>query len=110
MMIGIEKFNKIDLRVGTIEQAEEFPDAKQPAYKLYINFGEFGNKWSSAQITKNYSIEDLCGKQIIAAMNLGNKKIGSFVSEVLVIGVDDNNSNVVLLEPSTKIENGAKVN
>jgi tRNA-binding protein len=109
-MIGIEKFNKIELRVGTIEKAEEFPDAKQPAYKLYINFGEFGNKWSSAQITKNYSIEDLYSKQIIAAMNLGNKRIGSFVSEVLVMGVDDNNSNVVLLEPSTKIENGAKVN
>ena len=100
----------MDIRVGTIEKVEEFPDAKQPAYKLYINFGEFGNKWSSAQITKNYSIEDLCGKQIIAAMNLGNKRIGSFVSEVLVMGVDDNNSNVVLLEPSTKIENGAKVN
>ena len=109
-MIGIEEFNKIDLRVGTIEQAEEFPDAKNPAYKLFINFGEFGNKWSSAQITKNYSIEDLYGKQIIAAMNLGNKRIGSFVSEVLVMGVDDNNSNVVLLKPSTKIENGAKVN
>ena len=109
-MIGIEKFNKMDLRVGTIEKVEEFPDAKQPAYKLYINFGEFGNKWSSAQITKNYSIESLYGKQIIAAMNLGNKKIGSFVSEVLVMGVDDMNSNVVLLEPSTKIENGAKVN
>jgi len=100
----------MDLRVGTIEKVEEFPDAKQPAYKLYINFGEFGNKSSSAQITKNYSIEDLYGKQIIAAMNLGNKRIGSFVSEVLVMGVDDNNSNVVLLEPSTKIENGAKVN
>jgi len=109
-MIGIEKFNKMELRVGTIEKVEEFPDAKQPAYKLYINFGEFGNKWSSAQITKNYSIEDLYGKQIIAAMNLGNKRIGSFVSEVLVMGVDDNNSHVVLLEPSTKIENGAKVN
>jgi len=109
-MIGIEKFNKMELRVGTIEKVEEFPDAKQPAYKLYINFGEFGNKWSSAQITKNYSIENLYGKQIIAAMNLGNKRIGSFVSEVLVMGVDDNNSNVVLLEPSTKIENGAKVN
>ena len=109
-MISIEKFNKMDIRVGTIEKVEEFPDAKEPAYKLYINFGKFGNKWSSAQITNNYLIEDLCGKQIIAAMNLGNKRIGSFVSEVLVMGVDDNNSNVVLLEPSTKIENGAKVN
>ena len=58
-MIGIKEFNKMDLRVGTIEQAEKFPGAKQPAYKLYINFGEFGNKWSSAQITKNYSIEEI---------------------------------------------------
>ena len=70
-MINISKFNKLELRVGTIEKAEEFPEAKNPAYKLYINFGKFGNKWSSAQITKNYSIDSLHGKQVIAAMNLG---------------------------------------
>ena len=109
-MINISKFNKLELRVGTIEKAEEFPEAKRPAYKLYINFGELGNKWSSAQITKNYSIDSLHGKQVIAAVNLGKKKIGSFISEVLVMGVNDDNSNVVLLEPSNKIENGAKVN
>jgi len=109
-MINISKFNKLELRVGTIEKAEEFPEAKKPAYKLYINFGELGNKWSSAQIKKNYSIDSLRGKQVIAAVNLGKKKIGSFISEVLVLGVNDDNSNVVLLEPSNKIENGAKVN
>ena len=109
-MINISKFNKLELRVGTIEKAEEFPEAKNPAYKLYINFGKLGNKWSSAQITKNYSIDSLHGKQVIAAMNLGEKKIGSFISEVLVMGVNNDDSNVVLLEPSNQIENGAKVN
>ena len=109
-MINITEFNKLELRVGTIEKAEEFSEAKNPAYKLYINFGKFGNKWSSAQITKNYSIDSLPGKQIIAAMNLGAKKIGSFTSEILVMGVNNDDSNVVLLEPSNKIANGAKVN
>ena len=109
-MININDFNKLELRVGTIEKAEEFPEAKVPAYKLYINFGGFGKKWSSAQITKNYSIDTLHGKQVIAAMNLGSKNIGLFKSEVLVMGVNDDGSNVVLLQPSSKIENGAKVN
>ena len=109
-MINISKFNKLELRVGTIEKVEEFPEAKNPAYKLYINFGKFGNKWSSAQITKNYSIDSLHGKQVIAAMNLGSKNIGAFKSEVLVMGVNDDGSNVVLLEPSNQIENGTKVN
>ena len=109
-MINISEFNKLELRVGTIEKAEEFPEAKNPAYKLYINFGKYGNKWSSAQITKNYSIDSLYGKQVVAAMNLGVKKIGSFISEVLVMGVNNDNSNVILLELSNKIENGAKVN
>ena len=109
-MINIKDFNKLELRVGTIEKAETFPEAKKPAYKLYINFGEFGKKWSSAQITNNYSTDSLHGKQVIAAMNLGEKNIGSFKSEVLVMGVNDDDSNVVLLQPSRKIENGAKVN
>ena len=109
-MINISKFNKLELRVGTIEKAEEFPEAKNPAYKLFINFGKFGNKWSSAQITKNYSIDSLHGKQVIAAMNLGEKKIGSFISEDIVIGFNDNDSNVVLIKPRNKIENGAKLN
>ena len=109
-MINISEFNKLELRVGTIEKVEEFPEAKNPAYKLYINFGKYGNKWSSAQITKNYSIDSLYGTQVVAAMNLGVKKIGSFISEVLVMGVNNDNSNVILLELSNKIENGAKVN
>ena len=108
--INIDQFNKLKLLVGTIEKAENFPEAKKSAYKLYINFGSYGKKWSSAQITENYKIDELNGMQIIAAVNLGNKKIGKFTSEVLVMGVDDNNSNVLLLHPDKKIQDGAQVN
>ena len=85
-MINIDDFGKLELRVGTIKKAESFPEAKTPAYKLRIDFGPFGKKWSSAQITENYSLVDLVGQRVIAAMNLGNKVIGSFKSEVLVMG------------------------
>ncbi len=88
----------------------ERQDNLSESYKLYINFGAYGKKWSSAQITENYKIDELNGMQIIAAVNLGNKKIGKFTSEVLVMGVDDNNSNVLLLQPDKKIQNGAQVN
>ena len=73
--INIDQFNKLKLLVGTIEKAENFPEAKKSAYKLYINFGSYGKKWSSAQITENYKIDELNGMQIIAAVNLGNKKM-----------------------------------
>ena len=108
-MINIEDFAKLELRVGTIKEAENFPEAKIPAYKLRIDFGLFGKKWSSAQITENYSLIDLVGRRIIAAMNLGNKVIGTFKSEVLVMGVEDNNGNIVLIEPDGDIENGSLV-
>jgi len=109
-MINIEDFAKLELRVGTIKEAENFPEAKIPAYKLRIDFGSFGKKWSSAQITENYSLVDLVGCRVIAAMNLGNKVIGPFKSEVLVMGVEDNNGNIVLIEPDGDIENGSLVN
>jgi len=109
-MIDINAFSKLEMRVGTIEEALIFDEAKKPAYKLKIDFGPYGKKWSSAQITNNYSIEELIDRQIIAAMNLGAKKIGNFYSEVLVLGVDDGEGNVVLLEPDDNIVNGAKVN
>lgn len=109
-MINIEDFAKLELRIGTIKEAENFPEAKIPAYKLRIDFGSFGKKWSSAQITENYSLIDLVGRRIIAAMNLGNKVIGPFKSEVLVMGAEDNNGNIVLIEPDKEIENGSVVN
>ncbi len=109
-MINIEDFKKLELRVGTIKKAENFAEAKTPAYKLRIDFGLFGKKWSSAQITENYSLIDLVGRRIIAAMNLGNKVIGTFKSEVLVMGAEDSNGNIVLIEPDKEIENGSVVN
>ena len=109
-MINIEEFEKLELRVGTIRKAENFPKAKKPAYKLRIDFGSFGRKWSSAQITENYSLIALVGRRIIAAMNLGNKVIGTFKSEVLVMGAEDNNGNIVLIKPDRDIENGSVVN
>ena len=109
-MINIEDFAKLELRVGTIKEAENFPEAKIPAYKLRIDFGSFGKKWSSAQITENYSLIDLVGRRIIAAMNLGNKVIGPFKSEVLVMGAEDSKGNIVLIEPDKEIENGSVVN
>ena len=109
-MIDINVFSKLEMRAGTIEEALIFDKAKKPAYKLKIDFGPYGKKWSSAQITNNYSIEELINRQIIAVMNLGVKKIGNFYSEILVLGVDDDEGNIVLLEPDNKIINGAKVN
>jgi len=109
-MINIKNFNALELRVGEILKVELFAEAKIPAYKLKIDFGDHGVKWSSAQITNNYSVEDLHGKQIVAAINLGSKNIGTFKSEVLVMGVDDNNGNVRLLDINNRIKNGAKVN
>ena len=109
-MINIEDFKKLELRVGTIKKAENFAEAKTPAYKLRIDFGSFGKKWSSAQITENYSLIDLVGRRITAAMNLGNKVIGPFKSEVLVMGAEDSNGNIVLIKPDRDIENGSVVN
>ena len=109
-MIKINDFNKLELLVGTIVKVESFPEAKKPAYKLKIDFGSHGKKWSSAQITNNYTIEELTGRQIIAAMNLGNKKIGPFTSEVLVMGADDQSGDIVLMEVDQNIKNGTKVN
>ena len=109
-MIDIEDFNRLDLRVGKIVKVEPFPEANIPAYKLKINFGKYGEKWSSAQITENYSVEELTGRQIIAVMNLGVKIIAGFTSEVLVMGVDDKKGNVILLEVDEAIDNGGIVN
>lgn len=109
-MIKINDFNKLELLVGTIVKVESFPEAKKPAYKLKIDFGSHGKKWSSAQITNNYTIEELTGRQIIAAMNLGNKKIGPFTSEVLVMGAEDQSGDIVLMEVDQNIKNGTKVN
>jgi tRNA-binding protein len=103
-------FEKIDIRVGTILQAEEFPEARKPAYKLIIDFGpRLGIKKSSAQITDHYNIKDLENVQVIAVTNLKPKQIGNFISECLILGIYDAANHVVLLQPKQKVENGLKI-
>jgi tRNA-binding protein len=103
-------FEKIDIRVGTIIQAEAFPEARMPAYKLIIDFGkEIGKKTSSAQITQYYKVEDLENVQVIAVVNFEPKQIGNFISECLVLGIYEEEKNVVLLQPQHKVQNGLKI-
>ncbi|MFC1785791.1 tRNA-binding protein [Candidatus Neomarinimicrobiota bacterium] len=108
-MITIKDFGKLDLRIGTILKAELFDKAKNPAYLLEIDLGELGIKKSSAQITDLYQPTDLIGKQIVAIVNLPPKKIAEVTSEVLVLGADNKDQAVILLEPQKNIPNGAKV-
>ncbi len=99
-------FEKVELRVGTILTVEDYPGAKKPAYKLLIDFGEFGTKKSSAQITKLYTKKDLVGKQVICVTNFPPKQIGSFISEVLTTGFVRDNGEVILAIPERKVKNG----
>ncbi|MDX1670769.1 MAG: tRNA-binding protein [Balneolaceae bacterium] len=108
-MIEWEDFEKIDLRTGTIREAQINPDARKPAYVLKIDFGPMGERTSSAQITRNYTPEDLVGKQIVAVMNFPTKRIAGVQSEVLVLGVLSDEKGVVLLEPTIPVENGAVI-
>ena len=108
-MITWDDFEKVDMRVGTITEASDFPNARKPAYQLTIDFGELGIKHSSAQITTLYKKEDLIGRQVIAVVNFPPKQIANFFSECLVLGVYNKNKEVVLLQPSFGVENGDKV-
>lgn len=108
-MISWNDFEKIDIRIGTIIDATIFPKAKQPAYQLIINFGVLGIKKSSAQITHHYTIEELIGLQIIAVVNFPPKQIANFFSECLVLGIYDEQNQVVLLRPDKKVNNGDKI-
>ena len=102
-------FEKVELRVGTILEAFEFPEARRPAYKVKVDFGEFGIKMSSAQITKHYTLEELPGKQIVAVVNFPKKQIGKFMSEFLVTGFADENGDIVLTTVQNKVPNGSKL-
>ncbi|MBQ8131330.1 MAG: tRNA-binding protein [Bacilli bacterium] len=108
-MATIEDFDKLDIRVGTIIEVNDFPKAKRPAYQLTIDFGkEIGIKKSSAQITKVYQKEDLIGKQILGVVNFPPRQVADFFSEVLVLGTYSKDG-VVLIRPDKEVENGDKL-
>jgi tRNA-binding protein len=109
MTITWEHFEQTDLRVGTILEAEEFPQARKPAYKLKIDLGPLGTKRSSAQITKLYTKEELIGMQVVCVANFPPKQIGPFISEVLVTGFADEDQNIVLAQPHRPVPNGSKL-
>ena len=104
-----QHFEQTDIRVGTIIEAFDFPEARKPAYKLTVDLGPLGIKKSSAQITKLYTKEELIGRQVLCVTNLGNKQIGKYISEVLVTGFEDEDKNIVLAKPSSKVPNGSKL-
>jgi len=108
-MVDGDAFAALDLRVGRITAAEVFPAARKPAYKLTIDLGELGRRQSSAQITELYALDDLPGRLVIVVANLPPRRIASFVSEVLVLGVPDEEGRVVLLAPERSVAPGAKV-
>ena len=108
-MITWADFEKIDIRVGTITAAADFPNARKPAYQLTIDFGEAGIKRSSAQIATLYKKEALIGKQVVAVVNFPPKQIANFHSECLVLGVYNGKDEVILLQPSMPAPNGAKI-
>lgn len=108
--ISYGDFLKVEIHVGVIEKAEDFPEARRPAYKLWLDFGpEIGKRKTSAQITKHYSLEELPGRQVLAVTNFPPKQIGPFMSEVLVLGVPDEEGEVVLLKPSSDVPIGGRM-
>lgn len=107
-MITWDDFVKIDMRVGTIVEAEVFKDVRKPAYKITIDFGELGYRKSSAQITKQYTPDSLIGKQVICVVNFPKKQIATIQSECLVMGIVDGDI-VTLLSPERKVQNGLKI-
>src|SRR3954466_7557320 len=109
MEISWSDFEKIGMRVGTVIEVEEFPQARRPAYKMVIDFGELGVKRSSAQVTVHYSRADLLNRQVIAVVNFPPKQIATFISECLVLGVYDDNKDVILLRPDNPTINGSKI-
>lgn len=109
-MLSWEEFEKVEMRIGTILEVNDFPEARKPAYQLTIDFGDkIGIKKTSAQITKRYNKEELIGKQIVAVVNFPKKQIGKFMSECLVLGSVGEENDIVLLSSDQKVANGLRI-
>ncbi len=107
--IGFDDFLKVDIRVGTVIKAEPYPEARRPAYKVWVDFGaEIGVKKTSAQATAHYTLEGLIGRQVAAVVNFPPKQIGKFMSEILVLGFPDGDGEVVVIGPERPVPNGGR--
>ena len=109
MAIAWSDFERVDMRVGVVVDAREFPEARRPAYQLRIDFGPLGVKRSSAQITRRYAPAELIGRRVVAVVNFPPKQIGPFVSEVLVLGAYDDAGDVILLAPDFEVAPGSRI-
>lgn len=109
MAITFDDFQRVEMRVGRIVDVQDFTEAKKPAYKLKIDFGKYGIKQSSAQITKRYKKEDLLGRQVVAVTNFEPKKIAGFASEVLVLGFVESDGDVILISPDAEATLGNRL-
>jgi tRNA-binding protein len=109
-LIDYQQFSEVEIRCGTVVKTEEFPRTKKPAYKVWVDFGpEIGVKQTSAQVTVNYTVENLIGMQVCGAINLGTKNIAGFTSEFLLLGFEDKDGNITLVGPKSEIPNGKKL-
>ena len=110
MTLSFDDFLKVDIRVGTVIEAEPFPEARRPAYRLRVDFGpEIGVRKTSAQVTRHYALDQLKGRQVVAVVNFPPKQIGKFMSEVLVLGIPDADGEVVLLGVDHDVPNGGRM-
>jgi tRNA-binding protein len=107
--INWHEFEKVDLRAGTILEVADFPQARKPAYKVKVDFGPLGIKWTSAQITKHYTKEQLPGRQIMGVINFPEKQIANFMSQFLLTGFADENGDIILASIEKPVPNGSKL-
>ncbi|MBO8136704.1 MAG: tRNA-binding protein [Desulfotomaculum sp.] len=108
--VTVDDFFQIDIRIGTVIKVEDFPEARKPAYKVWVDFGnEIGVKKSSAQITDLYSKEDLINRQVVAVVNFPPRQVARFMSEILILGTVQDDGTVVLLQPERPVKNGSRI-